>query len=146
MRAQEVDLFGAFEAPEAIEHGTLAWRKKDDGAYQVTYPGSTTTESVTITPAARGYEITRTEFGEKTYIAPIVTDVHEAFRSAEHWLKINFGGQAEFLRRESPKRAVPASGPQISRLKRLGAKNLNFDKLTSGQASDLITYHSNPAA
>ena len=138
MRASEVDLFSATEAPEMTEYSEHAWLKTDAGQFEIAYEGAITGETLIIEQNPMGqWEIMLKEFNDTRPVMRPALDLEEAFEKADDWLKINRSAVVDKLQRQAVWRHVKPTGGQINLMRKLGIK-VDTTHLTKGQAHDLI--------
>lgn len=149
LRAQQVDLFNQFNAPELQQHATLTWLKESNEAYQITFPNNKMVgnERVDIRQNALGqWDIIHTaldQSGHTVTEAPVLppqVDLPTALRISEDWLAKNREHVMMLKRKAAKWRGGQASDAQVEWLKRLGVM-ADFSKLSKGEASDLIELH-----
>jgi ATP-dependent helicase IRC3 len=141
--AQEIDLFEPFYDPEMVTASSMAWMKTEKNHYEIDYAGAVSGETVSLQQNPLGqWEVLLKEFGEPRRIAKPTPVLHEAFETAEQWLRINRSSIASHLSRDAGWRNRKASAMQLRKLKQLRVK-VKSDNLKAGEASNLIALYMN---
>jgi ATP-dependent helicase IRC3 len=142
LRVEEVDLLGQFH-DDTIDHfAQLSWRKTGEG-YALEWK-DIIGQCMEVAKTDLGWEARyrKDAKGERVNWREQATTPQEAIQKAEDKIRKDMNWVHQMLRKERPWRNLPATDHQIQNLKKMGY-SLNFDKLTRGEAKNLIHLYYN---